>query len=432
MAALLDTLAREFRVDADAPFAPLRARAFANARRRGLPSPREEDWKYTDLAGLTLAATRPASPSSEHAALPLIAGDGPRLVFVDGRYSAALSSPISEAGLTVRPLSAMLAEQPAALASLFERGAADDAPVFDALNAAFVEDGALIEVAADAAIARPLTVLFLYEGAEARGHIASVIKVRVGARSRLELVEVHYGREAATNLTNASTDIEAAAGSELTHYRLTAEAAQANHIGSVRLRAARDAALSSYSFVFGGRLTRIDVRAALAEPGARVTLNGLFVAGAGQHIDHQTFIDHQAAHTVSEELYKGLADGDGRGVFRGQVLVRPGAQKISAQQASHNLLLSPTAEIDTKPELEIYADDVVCTHGATVGQIDEAAVFYLQSRGIPAAEARALLTFGFAQAVVEQVQFAPLRAWLTAALAGRADVPLPTPVEESP
>ncbi len=428
---LLDTLAREFRVDAAAPLAALRERAFANARRRGLPTPRDEDWKYTDLAGLDVNAAVPA-PALARAKLPLLADDSPRLVFVAGRYNAALSAVPEEEGVTVRTLAAVLAEDPAALAGLFERGAADDAPVFDALNAAFAEDGALIDVAADVAVARTLTVMFVHDGSGARSHVAPLVKVRVGARSRLELVEVHYGRDAAANLTNALTDIDAATGSDVTHYRLTAESAQASHIGSVRLRVARDAAVTSYSFAFGGRLTRIAVDAALAEPGARVRLNGLFVAGMGQHVDHQTFIDHRAAHTVSEELYKGLADGDGRGVFRGKVLVRPGAQKISAQQASHNLLLSPTAEIDTKPELEIYADDVACAHGATVGQIDDAAVFYLQSRGIPAAEARALLSFGFAQSVVEQVDFAPLRSWLTAALAGRADVPLPMAVENLP
>lgn len=425
--ALLDSLAREFRVEAGAYFAPLRERAFANARRRGLPTTCDEDWKYTDLAGLDLGVPAPATARTT---LPLPDDEGPRLVFVNGRYNAALSSPLDVAGVTVRTLAGVLAEDPAALAALFERGAAADAPVFDALHTAFAEDGALIDVVADTAVALPLVVLFVHDGAEARAHVAPLVKLRVGARSRLELVEVHYGRDTAANLTNALTEIDAASGSEITHYRLTAEAPEASHIGSVRLRAARDASLTSYSFAFGGRLTRIAVHAALAEPGAHVRLNGLFVAGAGQHVDHQTFIDHQAAHTVSEELYKGLADGDGRGVFRGKVLVQPGAQKISAQQASHNLLLSPTAEIDTKPELEIYADDVACAHGATVGQIDDAAVFYLQSRGIPAAEARALLSFGFAQAIVEQVDFAPLRAWLTAALAGQADVPLPTPVEE--
>lgn len=429
---LLDTLAREFRVETGTPLAPLRERAFANARRRGLPTVRDEDWKYTDVTALTLAASAATPvPAAGPPPLPLAADDGPRLVFVDGRYNPALSIANTDAGVTVRPLSAVLAEEPTALTTLFECGAADDAPIFDALNTAFVEDGAVIEVAADVAVARPLTVLFVHGGRDHNRHAAPLISVRVGARSHFTLVEVHYGRDTAANLTNALTDIDAAAASRVTHYRLTAEAARATHIGNVRLRAARDAALTSCSFVFGGRLVRIAVQAALAEPGAHVALNGLFVAAAGQHIDHQTLLDHQAAHTVSEELYKGLADGDGRGVFRGKVLVRAGAQKIRAQQASHNLLLSPAAEIDTKPELEIYADDVACAHGATVGQIDEAAVFYLQSRGIPAAEARALLTFGFAQGVIETVEHPPLRAWLTAALAGRADVPLPASVDEA-
>lgn len=427
-----DALAREFRADGAPPIAPLRVRAFANACRRGLPTTHDEDWKYTDVSGLSLLPSAPSAvPALTRADLPLCGEDLPRLVFVNGCYAPALSAPPQLAGLRARPLSSVLTEDPAALTAFFERSAADDAPVFNALNAAFVQDGALVEIDADARLATPLIVLFVHSGDAARGHTAPQLLVRAGTGSGLTLVEIHHGRDAASNLSNALTDIDAAAGSTITHYRLADEAPGADHIGSVRLRIARDATLTSCSFAFGGRLTRIDVHAALAEAGAKVTLNGLFVAGRGQHIDHQTFIDHQAPHTTSEELYKGLADGDGRGVFRGKVLVREGAQKTAARQASHNLLLSPTAEIDTKPELEIYADDVSCAHGATVGQIDDAAVFYLQSRGIPTDEARALLSFGFAQAVVEQVDFAPLAAWLTAALAGRADVPLPTVLDEN-
>ena len=429
---LLDALLRDFRADAGTPLAPLRERAASNARRRGLPTVREEDWKYTDLGTLTLAPPAVATtPIPGLADIPFAAGSALRLVFVNGRYAPTLSAPDAlPPGLRLRALSDVLREEPDALKPLFERCAADDAPVFDALNVAFAHDGALLEVAADCAIDGTVVVAFVNVGAAQRGHSSPQVLVRLGARSRLTLLEVHHGREGAANLTNALTDIDAAAGSELVHYRLADEATDANHLGSVRLRAGRDSRLTSYSLAFGGRLTRMEIHAALAEPGAHITLNGLFVAGAGQHIDHQTFIDHQAPHTTSEELYKGLADDDGRGVFRGKVLVRPGAQKISAKQASHNLLLSSTAEIDTKPELEIYADDVACAHGATVGQIDDEAVFYLQSRGIPLPEARALLTFGFAQQVVEQIEYAPLRAWLTSALAGRADVPLPTLLEE--
>jgi Fe-S cluster assembly protein SufD len=429
--ALLEALARDFRADTDA-LAPLREKALASARRRGLPTLRDEDWKYTDLAKLSLTTAEPGQEAG------LAPGDIPfandcawRIVFVDGTYSPALSSSATPpAGLRLRALSAVLREEPALLSGLFERCALDDAPVFDALNAALTRDGALLELASDTNVATPVLVAFVNSGASARAHSAPQLLVRVGDRSRLELLELHHGRSGAHNFTNALTDIDAGASSRVVHYRVNDEAPDTSHIGAVRVRGGRDSHVASCSFAFGGRLTRMDVYATLAAGGASVALNGLFLAGAGQHIDHQTFIDHQAPHTTSEELYKGIAADDGRGVFRGKVLVRQGAQKIAAQQASHNLLLSQSAEIDTKPELEIYADDVSCAHGATVGQIDEAAMFYLQSRGIAAADAKALLVFGFAQQVVEQVEFAPLRAWLTRLLAGRADVPLPTLLDE--
>lgn len=429
--ALLEALARDFRADTDA-LAPLRAKALASARRRGLPTLRDEDWKYTDLAKLSLAPAAAAQDAGlAPADVPFANDCGWRIVFVDGTYSPALSSAgTPPAGLRLRALSTVLRDEPALLSGVFERCAHDDAPVFDALNAALTRDGALLELAADTSVPTPVLVAFVNSGAPAQAHSAPQLLVRVGERSRLELLELHHGRNGAHNLTNALTDIDAGAGSRVVHYRVNDEAPDASHIGGVRVSGGRDSHVASYSFAFGGRLTRMDVYAALAADGASVALNGLFVAGAGQHIDHQTFIDHQAPHTTSEELYKGIAADDGRGVFRGKVLVRKGAQKIAAQQASHNLLLSQSAEIDTKPELEIYADDVSCAHGATVGQIDDAAMFYLQSRGIAAADAKALLVFGFAQQVVEQVEFAPLRAWLTRLLAGRADVPLPTLLDE--
>lgn len=429
--ALLEALARDFRADTDA-LAPLREKALASARRRGLPTLRDEDWKYTDLAKLSLATPAPGQAAGPVPAdVPFVNDCAWRIVFVDGAYSPALSSPgAPPAGLRLRALSTVLDEEPALLSGLFERCADDGAPVFDALNAALTRDGALLEIAAGTSVPGTVLVAFVNSGTPAQAHTAPQLLVRVGERSRLELLELHHGRGEARNFTNALTDIDAGAGSRVLHYRVNDEAPAASHIGAVRIRGGRDSHVASYSFAFGGRLTRMEVSAALAADGANIALNGLFVAGAGQHIDHQTFIDHQAPHTTSEELYKGIAADDGRGVFRGKVLVREGAQKIVAQQASHNLLLSQSAEIDTKPELEIYADDVSCAHGATVGQIDDAAMFYLQSRGITATDAKALLVFGFAQQVVEQVEFAPLRAWLTKLLAGRADVPLPTLLDE--
>lgn len=432
---LLDELLREFRTDESTALRPLRERALANAKRKGLPTLRDEEWKYTDVGRLPRAqlTTQAWPPSLAAGAAPFADGARYRLVFVNGRFAADLSAVDAlPAGLRLRAISEVLRGDPASLASVYERYADDEAPVFTALNTAFGQDGALLELAADCVVEEPVLVAFINTGGDFKAYTAPQLLIRAGTRSRLTVVEVHHGRDGAGNLTNALTDIDAAPDSRVEHYRLADEAPLANHIGTVHAELAANCSIVSHSFAFGGALTRIEVNAVLAGPGAAVTLNGLFVAGAGQHIDHQTRIDHQAPHSTSEELYKGIADDDGHGVFRGKVLVRPGAQKISARQASHNLLLSPNSEIDTKPELEIYADDVACAHGATVGQIDDDALFYLRSRGIPAAEARALLIFGFAQEVIERVDFAPLRAWLSTTLAGRADVPLPTLVEAGP
>jgi Fe-S cluster assembly protein SufD len=430
--ALLEALARDFPARSDALRA-LREKALASARRRGLPSARDEDWKYTDPARLELADPAAAGTAAVSLAdVPFAAHCAWRVVFVDGEFSAALSSSgTAPEGLRVRPLSTVRDEEPALLAEVLERCARDDAPVFDALNAALSRDGALLELAADASLPAPVLVAFVNTAGAARPHCAPQLVVRSGARSRLELIELHHGRPGARNLTNALTDLEAGAASSITHYRVNDEAAAATHLACLRIAAGGDARVESHACVFGARLSRVEIRALLAARGASVTLNGLFFAGDGQHVDHQIFVEHLAPHTTSTELFKGIAAGDGHGVFRGKVLVHAGAQKISARQASHNLLLSPTAEIDTRPELEIYADDVACAHGATVGQLDEAALFYLRSRGLGAAEARALLTFGFAQQVVEQIGFEPLRAWLGALLAGRADVPLPAQLEDA-
>ena len=428
---ILQTLAREFAPDPAAPLADLRARAFAHARQRGVPTPRDEAWKYTDLQGhldgdyLVNAGPNRAAPS----AVPLLDATPYRLVFIDDTLAPDLAAPALPPGVRLRTLAAVLAEDPASLRALMARHAGEDANFFTALNMACARVGVVIELAAGCQLTTPLLIAFLHTGAAEQHFSAPLVIVNAGPNSQLTLIELHHGDATATNLSTPLTDLTAGAGSSIEHYRLQLEGAGAVHIGSVQATIERDARVGSHSFAFGSKLARVEICAKLAAPGAAVVLNGLFSVGAGQHIDHQTRIDHQAPHTTSVELYKGLAAGDGRGVFRGQVIVQPHAQKISARQASHNLLLSPFAEIDTKPELEIYADDVTCAHGATVGQLDDAALFYLCSRGIPAAEAHALLTFGFTQEVVEQVSFEPLRRLLAARLTGSADIPLPERIE---
>ncbi len=424
----LETLAHGGAAESASPVDLLRQRALASVARRGLPTVQMEAWKYTDLHALGefALATSSSVESINQAGVPLLSASPRRLVFVNGLFDSSWSA-LGEmpGGVTVRPLSQALGEDPETVRAALARHTDDDSQIFAALNAGTARDGALIELAANSTLASPLLVVFVNTPGSARLFTSPLVIVKAGANSQLTLLEVHYGEAGARNLSSALTDITAGSGSSIDHYRLQVEAAEALHLANLRLDIGDNARVASHSFAFGARLARLDIIAELNAPGANVVLNGLFHARAGQHIDHQTCIDHRAPHTTSTELYKGLASDNGRGVFRGQVIVRPNAQKTSARQASHNLLLSPNAEIDTKPELEIYADDVACAHGATVGQLDADALFYLRSRGIPEAEAHALLVFAFTEEVIEQVGFPPLRDWLATLLAGSAEVPLP-------
>ena len=203
------------------------------------------------------------------------------------------------------------------------------------------------------------------------------------------------------------------AGAGLTHYKVQREGARAFHIGIVAVEQAADSRFSSHAVSLGGALARSDITTRLDAPGADCTLDGLYLASGAQHVDHHTTIDHRQPRGTSRELYKGILDGHATGVFNGKVFVRPHAQKSDAEQMNKNLLLSDDAQIDTKPQLEIFADDVKCSHGATIGQLDDDAIFYLRARGIDAAAARAMLIFAFANELVEQIAVAPLRALLT-------------------
>ena len=238
------------------------------------------------------------------------------------------------------------------------------------------------------------------------------IILNVGNNSRVHVVEEFRSLSDAPNLTNAVTQIHVGRGAHAYHHRVQGEAADSFHVGRLVIESSADSSVRSDSIVFGGGLTRVDIDVKLLEPGAACKLNGLFVGGGEQHIDHHTCIDHVVGQTTSEESYRGILDERSRGVFNGKVIVREDAQRISARQSSDNLLLSRGAEIDTKPELEIYADDVACAHGATVGQLDSSATFYLQSRGVPEREARRLLTYAFAQKLVEDIPVTGIREWI--------------------
>jgi Fe-S cluster assembly protein SufD len=283
---------------------------------------------------------------------------------------------------------------------------------FPSLNSALLTDGIYVDLAPSTVLDEPIHVIFVNRRGDVPQLNSTRLIVNARANSSCTIVESHCSLEGAESMTNALTEIEATDGASVRHYRIEVDEPATHHIGNVFVNVGTDASVETCSFAFGGGITRIDVNADLVGPGSSAALNGLFMVNDNQHIDHHTRVRHRVGRTVSSENYRGIADGNGRGVFNGKILVEKDAQKIEALQSSKNLLLSDGAEIDTKPELEIYADDVKCAHGATVGRLDEDAFFYLRSRGIDEHDARGILTFAFAADISDNIVIAPLREWL--------------------
>lgn len=392
----------------------MRTQSLEAASRLGLPSFRDEHWKYTNVSKLTEQSFDITAPQGTSVTVEALNEISPpfaetRLVFVDGNLSQELSDRSeTQAGVSVSLISKLLeTDQTAAADALNNDAMVED--VFAQINTSFVQDGAIIEVDANIE-ASPIEVLFIETG-ENRLNCPRLI-VKAGKNSAAEIIEnhisIHDTTERSSGLTSAVTDITAADGATVTHYRLQFDDS-AHHIGKVQLDTAANATISTHSVALGGGITRIDINGSLNESGSHVDMFGLFIAREDQHIDHHTRIEHLAPHTTSNENFKGIADDNGRGVFNGKIFVKQDAQKISATQSSRNLLLSNNAEIDTKPELEIYADDVQCAHGATVGQLSENELFYLRSRGIDYSTARTMLTIAFVGDLVEGIQIESLQ-----------------------
>ena len=400
--------------------------AIARFAERGLPTPRDEDWKYTSLGPITatefdLALDGDDPEPSEEAIAPFCVGGPawPRLVFVNGRFSSKLSA--------LRPLPGRvrigsLGEAPITDADVV-RGhlTAADEPLdaFTALNAAFWQDGAFVEIPDGVAVEAPIHLLFVATtpGRARVDHPRSLIVL--GRESRATLVESYLALAGDTYLTNAVTEVVAGPSASLDHQKIQLESGRAFHVGRTGLSQGRDSRFTSCSVTLGGRLVRNDVQVVLGAEGAECRLSGLYVAGGRQHVDTHTVVDHASPRATSRQLYKGILDGRARGVFNGRIVVRPGANGTDAHQTNKNLLLSDEVEVDSKPQLEIFADDVKCSHGAADGPPSEDAVFYLESRGLDEASARALLTYGFANEVLERIDVAPIRAWLEGLLTAR-------------
>lgn len=399
----------------------LREKALDRFSAQGLPTTRHEEWKYTNVAAL---AKRPyavgvaAAPSSAIDVAPFtFAGLAPHLaVFVDGRFAPGLSRlGALPAGCTLGSLATVLDDDPDAL----QRALADDRAhtVFSALNTAFTADGLYLHLRRGVALDAPVHALFLATRDDVVAHPRNVIVAEGGAQALV--VEHHAAAGGASYFTNAITQVYAEANAAVTHVKLQQEGARAFHVAGLHASQARASRFESQSIAFGAALSRADITTAFDDEGCEAHLSGLYLAAGRQHVDHHTRIDHAMPHGTSREYFKGVLDDGARGVFNGKVIVHPGAQKTDAHLANHNLLLSKSAEVDTKPELRIDADDVKCSHGATVGQLDENALFYLRSRAIDAGTARALLTYAFAHDVIERIRLAPLRAALEQVLFAR-------------
>ncbi len=353
----------------------LRDAAFARFAELGFPTTHNEEWRFTNVSAIARTAFTPGAPAA-------------LLVYPD----------------SVKKLA------PADAETHLARHAAFDQNPFVALNTAFLGNVTVLEIPRNAVIEQPIEIT--YEGTEGvAAHPRTLILV--GANAQCTIVETYKG--AGTYFTNAVTEIVAGDRAVVDHYKVQQESVNAFHIATLQATLGRSAAFASHSISLGGALVRNDVNATLSE-GSDATLNGLYIVNGTQHIDNHTLIDHAMPHGTSHELYKGILDGKAHAVFNGKIIVRKDAQKTDSKQTNKNLVLSDDAVVDTKPELQIFADDVRCTHGATIGQLDAEALFYLQSRGIGKSQARSLLTYAFAQDVVDRIKVQSLRDSLEAIL----------------
>jgi Fe-S cluster assembly protein SufD len=395
-----------------------RAEGMESFETLGFPTMKDEDWHFTSVAPIADRVFHPASGASisrermSKLGLPDLGGQS--LVFVNGYFSTELSSPESErvtAGVTIQNLAAALGGEPGARAEI-GLAATSTSSAFTALNSAFFRDGALIRVAANAT-AGPIHLVFIAAGIDGMvTHPRNIIVA--GNHSQATIVESYVAADDSSYFTNAVTEVILGDGARVSHYKLQSEGTNAFHVGTIQARQPQSSYYESFSFATGADLSRTNVYTVLEGDAAECVLNGLYLADGTQHMDHQTYVEHIAPNCPSHELYKGILDGRSHGVFNGKVYVHPEAQKTDGKQSNNNLLLSDHARVDTKPQLEIFADDVKCTHGATVGRLDETALFYLRSRGLSNTVARKLLTYAFAADVLERLTLVPLRDALEA------------------
>lgn len=398
---------------------PIRRAALSCFAELGFPTTRDEEWKYTNIAPIVKIPFKPGKFEINGLTADTIArvtfGEltGSQLVFVNGYYSRELSSlrPLPE-GVRVGSLAAALDSDPTRVEPYLARYASYQDHALVALNTAFMEDGAFVYVPKGRIVDEPIYLVFVStaDGEATVSYPRNLIVV--DNDSQAVIVESYVGSDSDVYFTNAVTEIVVGKHAVIDHYKVQRESEEAFHIATLQAHLERGSNFSSHSIAMGGALVRNDLNTELEGEGIECTLNGFYMVTGRQHVDNHTRVDHLKPHCSSRELYKGILDGKARGVFNGKIYVHKPAQKTDARQTNKNLLLSKDSLINTKPQLEICADDVKCTHGSTIGQLDQDAIFYLRSRGVGLKDARSLLTYAFARDIINRIKIEPVRAWL--------------------
>ena len=393
----------------------------------GFPTTHYEEWKYTSVTPIAQTPFQPASEQKDFSWKPEAAAleswrslSDICLVFINGFYSEALSSLRGlPSGVKVGNLASLLEKSPDGLVEHLARYADHRSHPFIALNTALWQDGAYLWFPKGTVLAKPAHLLFVSTAKDAPlvSHPRSLILAE--RETQVTIVESYLGVGDGVCFSNAVTEIVAGENAVIDHYKLQLENERSSHIATLQVYQDRSANFTDCSVSFGGDLVRSEVNVVLDAEGAECVLNGLYLAQGRQHMDNRTSMDYAKPHCASRQLYNGILDGHATGVFNGRIIVRPDAQKTDAIQKNRNLLLSEDAVVNTKPQLEIFANDVRCTHGATVGQIDPEALFYLRSRGIAQQEARNLLIYAFAGDILDRIRPAEFRAWVENALRAR-------------
>jgi Fe-S cluster assembly protein SufD len=403
----------------------LRDVAFERFCAVGFPTTHDEDWRFTSVASIANAQfsllTANIRPSASFLADMRIEGAAARLIFVDGRFIHEFSDRrLLYDGVVIDNLRSAIDKQAECLEKHLGRFVSIERDSFCALNSAFVDDGAMIHVRRGVVLERPIHLLFVSTCGEDKtmSHPRNLIVLEDESQASIVEEHVSYG-EGAPAFSNAVTELIAGNNATVAHLLLEREHMHCYNVSTLRIEQARSANVVSHSVLLGGALVRNNVHPVLSGEGGECLINGLFIGGGRQHLDNYMLVEHVSPHCASRQFYNGILDEQAHGVFHGRIIVHKNAQQTDAKQTNRNLLLTDDAQVDTKPQLEIYADDVKCTHGATIGQIEEDALFYLRSRGIREIEARRILLEAFAGECLERIQPATLRAYARRAIEGR-------------